>query len=105
MKNRRFIPFIVYALVMLLVMSWASGLFTQRQDDLAYSELVSLFRKEQVKSFVVQDQAISLTLHSPYNGKTNLIATLADPESFRQEMSGLLMEQSENGILESYKSW
>ena len=50
MKNRRFIPFIVYALVMLLVMSWASGLFTQRQDDLAYSELVSLFRKEQVKS-------------------------------------------------------
>ena len=86
MKNRRFIPFIVYALVMLLVMSWASGLFTQRQDDLAYSELVSLFRKEQVKSFVVQDQAISLTLHSPYGGKTNLIATLADPESFRQEM-------------------
>ena len=102
MKNRRFIPFIVYALVMLLVMSWASGLFTQRQDDLAYSELVSLFRKEQVKSFVVQDQAISLTLHSPYGGKTNLIATLADPESFRQEMMPLLMEQSEAGILESY---
>ena len=102
MKNRRFIPFIVYALVMLLVMSWASGLFTQRQDDLAYSELVSLFRREQVKSFVVQDQAISLTLHSPYNGKTNLIATLADPESFRQEMMPLLMEQSEAGILESY---
>ena len=102
MKNRRFIPFIVYALVMLLVMSWASGLFTQRQDDLAYSELVSLFRKEQVKSFVVRDQAISLTLHSPYGGKTNLIATLADPESFRQEMMPLLMEQSEAGILESY---
>ena len=41
-------------------------------------------------------------LHTPYNGKTTLLTTLADPQGFRQDMWDVLQQQAEKGILESY---
>ena len=102
MRNRRTIPMLVYIAVMLMIMSWASGFFSSDENSVAYSEVVSLFRSEQVKSFTVRDETISLKLHSPYNGSTSLEADLADPESFRAEMNELLLAQTDAGILESY---
>ncbi|MBR5502245.1 MAG: ATP-dependent zinc metalloprotease FtsH [Oscillospiraceae bacterium] len=93
---------LVYIVVMFLLMSWVSKLLAPQNDDVAYSEIVRLFRSEQVKSFVVQDETISLRLHNPYEGSTSIETSLADPESFRLEMSELLVQQSEAGILESY---
>ena len=55
MKNRRFIPIIVYLLLMVAAMSWAMGIFDHAGNDLPYSEVVELFRQEQVKRFVVED--------------------------------------------------
>ena len=103
MKNRRILPLIVYVLIMILVMSWASGMFDGGADDMPYSQIVQLFRQEQVKSFEVQDDVIYLNLHTPYQGKTSVSADLADVESFRQEMHVLLSEQAEAGILQSYQ--
>ena len=102
MKNRRILPTLIYVVVMFAAMSWAMGLFDTPLDDLPYSGVVELFREEQVKSFTVQDDTITLKLHNPYNGKTTLVTTLADSESFRQEMHTLLQEQSEAGVLEQY---
>ena len=102
MKNRRFIPLIIYVLVMILVMSWAMGLFDQGSSGIPYSEVVKLFRQEQVKSFVVEDDTIALTLWEPYDGKTSITTTLGDPEAFRQEMHELLLEQTDSGVLVSY---
>ena len=102
MRNRRMIPMLVYIAVMLLIMSWVSGLFSPDSDAVPYSEIVSLFRNEQVKSFTVQDETISLKLHNPYNGSTSITTTLADTESFRSEMTELFLAQTDAGILESY---
>ena len=102
MKNRRFLPMILYVLVMVLAMSWASGVFDQNGDDVPYSEVVGLFRQEQVRSFVVQDDTITLKLHAPYNGATSITTTLADADSFRLEMTDLFLQQTDAGILESY---
>ena len=63
---------------------------------------VDMFRNEQVRSFVVQDELIELTLHVPYNGETVVTTDLADPDSFRQELGSLFREQTEKGVLEGY---
>ena len=93
---------ILYIGVLVMIFSLVIGMFTGRHDDLPYSQLVQLFKNEQVRSFVVEEDTITLKLHSGYNGKTEITANLADPEGFRQDMWELLQAQSESGVLESY---
>ncbi len=102
MKNRRIITLIIYLAVLVLAFSWMLGLFGGRKNDVSYSQIVELFRQEQVKSFVVEGEQIQLKLHTPYNGKDTLYAQLADPEGFRQTMWETLQTQSQSGILENY---
>ena len=102
MKNRRTLPLIVYLLALVLIFSWASRLFEDSLTAMPYSEVVKLFENEQVKSFVVEEQTITMELHTPYQGQTQLVTSLADPASFRQEMGDLLSAQMDSGVLESY---
>ena len=101
MKNSRIFPLLIYAVIMLLLMSWGLGLFSTA-DEIPYSKVVELLRSEQVKSFVVEGNTIQLKLHTPLDGESTVTATLADPDGFRQEMSALLQEQSDADVLESY---
>ena len=102
MKNRRIIPLIVYLVVLVVAFSWASDLFSDSVDQIPYSQVVELFRQEQVRAFEVEDGVIYMDLYSAYNGKTSISAYLADTESFRAEMSELLAQQQASGILEYY---
>ena len=102
MKNKRSIGVLGYLIIMALLMSWVMGIFDNGAADIPYSKVVSMFRNEQVKQFTVQDQTITMTLHTPYDGETTVVAALADPESFRQEMTELFLEQTDKGILENY---
>ena len=101
MKKTRFISIILYIAIMALLFSWVLGLFGG-QDKIPYSEVITLFENEQVKSFEVKGEQVTMELYTPYNGNTQVIATLADPDVFRQEMGELLRQQYEDGILESY---
>ena len=92
----------IYVAILVLAFSWMLGLFGGRRDNVSYSQIVNLFQQEQVKSFVVEGDVIQLKLHTPYNGKDTLTVGLADPEGFRQEMWGILLSQSQSGVLESY---
>ena len=103
MKNRRFIPTILYLLLLISVFSWASELFGGDNDQLPYSQVVELFRTEQVKAFEIQDETITMELYTPIDGETVVRATLAYPETFLAEMSGLLEEQRASGVLNYYK--
>ncbi len=102
MKNRRFIPLIVYLVVLIAIFTWAKELLNKEVNQIPYSEIVELFQQEQVRSFVVEDDLIELNLYTPYNGETTLVAALADPEIFRQQMGSLLMMQKQAGVLEYY---
>ncbi len=102
MKKRRILPILLYVVVLVLLLSWIGGAFGGGADGLSYSEVVGLFRNEQVKSFIVEDQSIYLELHEPYNGKSELKCDLADAGSFRSDVQELLEEQTESGVLESY---
>lgn len=102
MNMRKVIPLGIYLLILTLAFSWMLGLFAPTANGPSYSKIVELFQKEQVRSFVVEDDVITLELRVPYDGKTKVTASLADSESFRREMWDTVQEQSAAGILESY---
>ena len=102
MKNRRYVPLIVYLFLLVIIFSWANNLFGENLNQIPYSQVVELFRLEQVKAFEVEDEVISMELHTPYDGETTIRASIADTESFRAEMSGLFVEQLESGVLTYY---
>ena len=103
MKNQRrnIIP-LIYLMVLLLVFSWALGKFGQKTNTIPYSNLVELFRREQVSQFLVDGNNITLILRAPYNGKTTITSGLADPAGFRAEMQELFDKQMASGVLEVY---
>ena len=102
MKNRKFPILIIYVVVLFLLFSWMLGIFDTGKNGLTYSQVVALFRQEQVSSFTVEGNTIYLDLHTPVDGKETLVGTVADAESFRREMWTLIQAQSETGVLESY---
>ena len=101
MKNNRF-PFLIYIVALFLIMSWISSFLGDTTDGLAYSEVVDLFRNEQVKSFEVKDDIISMKLHRPYAGKTSLTASLGDADQFHDDYNDLFEAQKEAGVLVKY---
>ena len=102
MKKRRILPIVIYAVLLLLLFSWLMDFFGLGKDNLSYSQIVSLFRDEKVKSFVVTDDSIELVLHTAYDGKTELIAPLAERDRFRAEMWDLIEAQQDAGIITYY---
>ena len=102
MKKRNFLSVLLYVAILALIFSIVLGLFGQKNDGLTYSQILELFQKEQVKSFVVKENTITLELHNPYKGDKKLICQLADPEAFHQQMQPLFAQQTASGVLESY---
>lgn len=102
MNNRKYLPLIIYAAILILVFSWSSGLFSPARNAVPYSQVLSLFENEQVKSFVVEGNTLTMSLNTPYAGKTTVASSLADPDDFRRELGDTFRQQSEAGILESY---
>ena len=102
MRKRSIFGIVIYLLILGIGLSWLLGLFDLGSNDLAYSQVVELFRKEQVKSFTVDNEKIYMTLHTPLNGDTSVVAVMSDVESFRQELAPLFEQQYQAGILESY---
>ena len=102
MNYKRLIPSVLYLAVLFLVLSWASGLMTTGGPSVPYSQVVELIQQEQVKSFVVRENTITMELNTPVKGQTEIKANLAQPERFFQEYEDLFREQQEKGVLESY---
>ena len=102
MKNRRILPLVIYLVILCVAFSWLSGIFTQTGNAIPYSKVLTLFREEQVKSFIVQGNRLTLELNSPYNGETTVSTTLSDPDGFRSDMEVVFESQLDAGILVSY---
>ena len=100
MKNRRFLPLIIYLVILCVAFSWLSGVFSDTGNAIPYSRVITLFREEQVKSFLVQGDHLSL--YNPYNGEATVSTTLSDPEGFREDMEEVFEAQLDSGILLSY---
>ena len=103
MNNRsRFIPLAIYIMVLLAAFTWLGDIFGSNGNTIAYSEVVSLFRREQVKEFLVEGDQLTMLLYEPYLEETKVTTTLSDPDGFRAEMQDTFLAQTDSGILLSY---
>ena len=103
MKNRnRFIPLIIYMMVLFAALSWLGNLFGSDGNAIPYSEVISLFRQEQVKEFLVEGDQLTMLLHNPYKGESEVTTTLSDPDGFRAQMQETFLAQTDSGILLGY---
>ncbi|MBQ9149205.1 MAG: ATP-dependent zinc metalloprotease FtsH [Oscillospiraceae bacterium] len=93
---------VIYLGILFLLLSWTTNLFGGSGNAIPYSKVVSLFQDEQVKSFLVEGNQITLNLYNPYDGNTTVRTELADPEGFRQDMQPLFLSQVEDGVLIEY---
>ena len=102
MKKRNPITVVIYIAIAALLLWTIMDAFYIGRSDVTEAGVKELFRAGEVKSFVVEEDTITLNLHHPYQGKTQLVAELADVSSFRQEMAELIETQSVEGTLEDY---
>ena len=70
MKKTRFVPLIVYLLLLGLAFSFILGIFGTSSNAIPYSGIVSLIEDGKVKNFVVEDQTITMELYEALDGKT-----------------------------------
>ncbi len=101
MKKSKPIVIIIYLVLLALLFIWAFDLFGFG-NDLTESEVVTLFKNQQVKSFVVDGRDITLELNEPYEDKTKVSAELADVDAFRSQLGDLIRDQYEAKIITSY---
>ena len=102
MKRRSAFSVILYVLILAVAFGWIMGLFDSGSGDLSYSAMVELFEQEQVRQFTAYSDQLVLTLREPVDGKTTLVVSIADQDSFRREMWDLIQTQHQAGILEEY---
>ena len=102
MKKRSPLSILIYLAILALLFSWVFGLFGDGTDNVPYSTVLELLEAGQVKSFIVEGDRIALTLHTPYDGKEELICALADVSAFRAEVQPLLEQLTADGTLDYY---
>ena len=102
-KNRaRGIGF--YLLIGVIILAVIFYLTTPaEQKEYTYSEIEELFRQEQVKSFCLEGDELTLNLYSPdSDGNTTIKKTLPSPTWFREDLGDLIEQQTASGVLTEF---
>ena len=105
MRKLRLTTVVFYIVILALLFSWIFGLFGKRVDDIPRSEIVSMLQDGQVKRFVVKGENIYLWLHTPYEGKKELVTKIADPEGFLQNVQRLPNRVRFDFVNDTFKSY
>lgn len=98
--------FVAYLLAVFMLIMLADGLQSaSNTNQPKYSEILTLFRQEQVKSFVLTGNELQLTLRMP-NLPSELSSVItyyvSDEQWFKEDIRALAQEQFESGVLEYY---
>lgn len=97
--------FLFYALILIVFFATISALLQPpgAPEIADYSQVVELFEAEQVKSFVTKDGVLTMELYAPYEGSTTVEHKLADFGVFYSDLSELIAQQRQDGILTRYQ--
>lgn len=99
MKQRRILSVVIYVIVMAIILSLVTMWLSQGNSKLDYSDVIRLFRAEEVKSFTLSEDQIQLQLYHEYNGKSKWTANIANQDQFLNEMGDLIEEQRQKNVL------
>ena len=100
-RNNLFL--ILMILLILGLAIWAMTSPLQQQEAETYSTIRDLFESQQVKSFVLSDNTLTLTLREQdASGSDQRVFHIASFTVFYEDFNDLVTEQYEAGILEKY---
>lgn len=107
MKNSFKIAIFYIVLIGILIVATASLWNSVPTESLLYSQVVDLFKNEQVREFKVdEDNTLTMNVHIMNNdgteGETTLTYQLSDIDMFREDLGELIESQHEAGIITAY---
>ena len=70
--------------------------------SLPYSTVIDLFQQENVESFSVDGNTLTMNLRSEYNGSKTAVSRLYSVEIFRDDLGGLITNEYNRGVITSY---
>ncbi len=94
----------VFYLILLLALLGFFWFFTNQHStaSVPYSQMVELFQSEQVSSFTVQNNVVTMELKSEVDGKKEASCAISDFTSFYEDLNPLVQAQKKSGVLTSY---
>ena len=102
-RNRtRAIGFYVLIMVILLAVIYTMLTPQQPQEELTYSEIVDMFKEEQVESFVIEGSTLIITPKGAAETDPDITYDLYDVGLFISQLGSLIDEQHEAGIISEY---
>ena len=93
---------LLFVLVLIFASVYSSFFGADRAASLAYSDVLDLFEQEQVESFVLTGNSLSLHLREEKNGSKDVSVKLGDVETFHADLDETIAQQKASGILKSY---
>jgi cell division protease FtsH len=96
-------PIIIYALLLLLMLFALYKLFDAKNTvDLEYSDVVKLFKGEQVEAFEIENNSLTMKLKENFRGQDVVSYRLADFSVFYADLGETISQQLEAGTLKEY---
>ena len=94
----------VFYLILLLALLGFFWFFTNQHStaSVPYSQMVELFQSEQVSSFTVQNNVVTMELKSEVDGKKEASCAISDFTAFYEALNPLVQAQKKSGVLTSY---
>ena len=94
---------LVYVILLLAMLFALYKLFQASNSvELKYSEVIQLFKTEQVESFSVKDNELTMKVREPVQNKTEITFKLPDFSLFYADLGDTIAEQLEKGTLTEY---
>ena len=94
----------LFYLILLLALLGFFWFFTSQRStaSIPYSQMVELFQSEQVSSFTVQNNVVTMELKSEVDGKKEASCAISDFTAFYEDLNPLVQAQKKSGVLTSY---
>ncbi len=94
----------VFYLILLLALLGFFWFFTSQRSTVSvpYSQMVELFQAEQVSSFTVQNNVVTMELKTEVDGKKEASCAISDFTAFYKDLNPLVQTQKKSGVLTSY---
>ncbi len=107
MKNSFKIAIFYIVLIGILIVATASLWNSVPTESLLYSQVVDLFKNEQVREFKVDEDntltmVVRVTNKDGTEGEATLTYQLSDLDMFREDLGELIEKQHESGIITAY---
>jgi len=89
-------------IIVILMATIISMTDSDTNTDIVYSEIIDLFKNEQVESFTTEGSSLILELREAYKGETSITYEMYAFDVFYHDLNDLILEQKEAGIITEY---